>query len=111
LHEAIANGQITVGLKWKDTSGAPAIKLYSSASPDGSDNYLRDEGTAIEQTAGDHGFNQGEIRSRGDAFFFPTTYWSNVSDDLSKKHFIFEGSGEGKGQMSNLQTSQWRRNR
>ena len=22
------------------------------------------------QTAGDHGFNQGEIRSRGDAFFF-----------------------------------------
>ena len=39
----IANGTFKVGLKWKDATGAPAIKVYKSADAAGSTSYLTDD--------------------------------------------------------------------
>lgn len=99
LQEAIASGNIKVGLKWKNATGPVAIKVYTSADAGGSDEYLRDEESAVAQTQGDYGFNQGEVKNGGEEFIFPADVWTGLSDTNPKKCFIFEGSGEGKGEL------------
>ncbi|MEI6033433.1 MAG: hypothetical protein WCS65_04010, partial [Verrucomicrobiae bacterium] len=101
-----ANGKLQVGLKWKNTSGAsPAIKVYSSADPDGATSYLTNDTAAgaqivpgINTTTG-YGVSLGEVKESGEPFIFKKEFWAGYSESNPKKCLIFEGSGEGKGQL------------
>ncbi len=99
LQEAIGRGDIRVGLKWKNATGPVAIKIYTSADAEGSDEYLHDEDSAVAQFQGDHGFAQREIKNGGKEFIFFNDVWTGLSDSNPRKYFIFEGSGEGKGEL------------
>jgi hypothetical protein len=108
LHEAISQGNIQVGLKWKNvTSGTtPAIKLYESVEVDGGTKYLTEGSVSQNQIllkeAITFGNGQTKITGTG-TFVFPSQGLNNLFADLSatnpKKYFIFEGAGRGKGQL------------
>lgn len=100
------NGKLQVGLKWKNTNDtSPSIKVYSSADPEGSTSYLTSETAAgaqiapiINATEG-YGVSLGEVKESGVPFIFKKEFWTGYSEANPKKCLIFEGSGEGKGQL------------
>jgi len=47
LHKKVRDGRIQIGLKWKDADGSsPAIKIWQNKSPQGGDEYLKEENAA-----------------------------------------------------------------
>ena len=49
LHPAISQGEIQIGIKWKNATGAPAIKIYEPIELAGGRQYLTDPTTAQNQ--------------------------------------------------------------
>jgi pimeloyl-ACP methyl ester carboxylesterase len=94
---------IQIGLKWKNITGAPAINIYPSADGDGKNDYLSDE-TAAQAQISDPIFNDA-IRDKNNkqtvdpnsTFIFKSDYWTDFNP---KKCFLFEGVGEGKGELT-----------
>lgn len=81
----------SVTLHWRNFTGSPAIKLYSPWEADGGNLYLSDTNIAnnlIGRTA------YGEV-APGDSYTFGNLFFS----DYGRRHFIFEGSGVGKGEL------------
>ena len=107
LQEAITSGNIQVGLRWKSvTSGtSPAINIYASVDGEGSDGYLKDD-TVAQAQIGDPIFNEA-VRDKygvqtiydGTRFIFKADYWGGLTADNPKKCLLFEGAGEGKGEL------------
>src|SRR5207237_7004451 len=107
LQEAITSGNIQVGLRWKSViSGtSPAINIYASVDGEGSDGYLKDD-TAAQAQIGDPIFNEA-VRDKhgvqtlydGTRFIFKADYWGGLTADNPKKCLLFEGAGEGKGEL------------
>jgi pimeloyl-ACP methyl ester carboxylesterase len=98
LHDAITQGNIQVGLKWKDTGGtSPEIKVWRNLSPDGGMEYLTDN-----TVAGQHlGLsNPGHVQGTT-SYIIPTQYWvdSGLSENQPNGYILFEGVEEGKGQL------------
>ena len=50
LNDSFKNGQLYLGLKWKNTTGTPAIKLYKSKDATGSADYLFNTSAAAQQS-------------------------------------------------------------
>jgi hypothetical protein len=106
LQEAISQGNIQVGLKWKNVTGTPAIKVYESVEADGGAKYLTDDTVAGNQIllkeAIEFGNGQTKVTGTG-TFVFPSQGLNNLFADLSAnnptKYFVFEGAGKGKGQL------------
>ena len=106
FYEPIQTGQIHVGLRWKNVySGTtPAVNIYPSFDSEGSDDYLKNETAAQAQITGV--FNEA-VRDIGNVqtidantvFLFKTDYWIGVDMEHPKKCFLFEGAGEGKGEL------------
>jgi hypothetical protein len=103
LEDAVTNGQIFVGLKWKSTTGAPAINIYKAVEADGGTKYLTDLATASQQAAALH-----VVRNKDGAytsvdtsgtFVFNPDFWSGLNASGGKKYLIFEGAGIGSGQL------------
>ena len=94
---------IQIGLKWKNITGAPAINIYPSADGDGKNDYLSDE-TAAQAQISDPIFNDA-IRDKNNkqtvdansTFIFKSDYWTDFNP---KKCFLFEGAGEGEGELT-----------
>ncbi|MDD5201253.1 MAG: alpha/beta hydrolase [Terrimicrobiaceae bacterium] len=115
FQEAIVNGDIQVGLEWRNvdpSGGSPAIKVYQAAEPDGGDEYLKNtdqaETWATNQIAGQFRWALGSgIITAGDhSFRFPSWFWEATSYGLSEfssasfnRYLLFEGVTEGKGQL------------
>jgi hypothetical protein len=100
LHEAIRNGQILVGLKWKSYSGEPQVKVYQAWDPNGTDSYLTNEGMAIAQT---NGGNENVIATvdAGSTVALPTSIFADLDEGYEFVPFLFEAAGEGgKGQLT-----------
>jgi hypothetical protein len=93
----IANGTFKVGFKWKDETGAPAIKVYKSADAAGSTSYLTDDTAASAQVDGANRVAIGTVSTGGDMLILPADFWSSSS--AQNKCLIFEGASEGKGQL------------
>ncbi len=93
----IANGTLKVGLKWKDFTDAPAIKVYKSANTAGSTSYLTDDAAASAQVDGANRVAIGTVSTGGDMLILPADFWSSSS--AQNKCLIFEGASEGKGQL------------
>lgn len=103
FYEAIASGQIKIGLKWKNVTGDPSIRVYRAVESDGKDNYLRDDNVAGQQVTGVYKACITDIHNRqkvaASGFIFPTSFWSGLSAENTKKNLLFEVSGEGGGQL------------
>lgn len=105
LQDAIAAGNIQLGLKWKTvTSNAPAIKIFSSADTSGSDGYLKDDGAATTQTTIPYNAeikdkNNKELVDTNGTFILPTSFWTGFSSSNPNKYLLFEGCTEGKGEL------------
>jgi Regulator of chromosome condensation (RCC1) repeat/Alpha/beta hydrolase of unknown function (DUF900) len=107
LHEGITSGNIQVGLRWKNvTSGtSPAINIYASADGEGSDSYIKND-TAAQAQIGDPIFNEA-VREKygvqtiyiGTRYIFKPDYWTGLNANNPKKCLLFEGAGEGKGEL------------
>jgi len=98
LHEAVAEGTIQVGLKWKETSsGSPQIKVWRNLSPNGGTQYLSDDAVAAEHlNLGNPGHIQGSA-----SYIISTQFWEDAELSASQPfgHLLFEGVEEGKGRL------------
>jgi Alpha/beta hydrolase of unknown function (DUF900) len=108
LQAALTSGNIQVGLKWQSTNGTtPAINIYLSADPNGSDSYLSDStGTAAQaQIAGVFNnaitdVNGKQTVDTNGTFILPASSWSTLTQASPILHLIFEGAFVGTGQLA-----------
>lgn len=104
LNTAIKAGSIKVGLKWRNVTGTPGIKIADAKDSDGGLEYLTSTTRAAAQVitveASDTWYNTN-ITPSGNAadFIFQASTWTNLSDTAPITHFLFEGTGKGKGQL------------
>ena len=98
FYEQIASGTFKIGLKWRDATDTPKIKVYKSTDTSGSDSYLKDEQAAFDQVSGDDIETLGEAAG-ATAMILPAEFWTGYSEENPKRCLLFEGSGEGKGQL------------
>jgi hypothetical protein len=97
LHEAIVQGAIKVGLRWKNTTGSPSIKTWRNLSPEGGMEYLSDESVAQQHLSLG---NPGHVQGSG-TYIIPTSYWQEIGLSAANPtgFLLFEGAGEGKGEL------------
>jgi pimeloyl-ACP methyl ester carboxylesterase len=94
-----------IGLKWKNVTSAPAINIYPSADGDGSSSYVTGDAGAQNQITGVFNDavrdknNKQTVDANG-TFIFKSDYWNDLSDDNPKKCLLFEGTSEGKGELT-----------
>jgi pimeloyl-ACP methyl ester carboxylesterase len=104
LQEAIANGDILVGLKWKNATGTPAIKLAKAYEQTEPFKYLTDSDTALSQIATGYKEtltdkdNKSIVEGSG-TFIFKPEFWSGLTTANPKKYVLFEGAKVGKGHL------------
>lgn len=110
LQDAIANGDIQVGLEWRNTTGSPSIKICRAVEPDGGNEYVQggadgNENWADSQILLPDASLLGPIDSSG-GFKFPASFWQSgsyglpaLSADHPNRYLLFDGITEGKGQL------------
>jgi hypothetical protein len=93
----IAQGTFKIGLKWKNTTGFPAIKLWKNKSPDGGIQHLTDTNIAQQFLTLR---NPGEV-AWTETYFIPTNFWQDmiINTTNSTGYLFFEGCSVGKGQL------------
>jgi hypothetical protein len=112
LHDALASGNIQVGLQWTDVSaGTPAIKLYPAFEPDGGSNYLSDPATSTQQIGLDYAIQDARDTSTPDiatnnvvggtnVFILPTRIFQSYTRATQQTlHLLFEGVSAGSGRL------------
>ena len=75
FQKEISEGIYSIGLKWKETTGSPSIKLYKSTDTNGSDSYLKDEGAALKQISGKDTETIGTVAGET-SLILPKDLWS-----------------------------------
>jgi hypothetical protein len=107
LQEKVANGQILVGFKWKNTTDSPSINIFEAVETDGGTQYLADDGKALQQLVSGTAArstipnidNQNVQLNSADAFIVHPSFWQALSAVNSKKYLLFEGCDVGNGQL------------
>jgi alpha-tubulin suppressor-like RCC1 family protein len=102
LEAALKSGTLRAAFEWTETTNNPRIKIYraSSAGPA----YLTRESEAASAALSPFRDTMGEV-TPGVPLFIPQTFWvsasstANVPKTLPFAWFLFEGSGEGRGQL------------
>ncbi len=98
---------VQIGLKWQTGfTGTPAINIYASADPGGSASYLNDPSGTAEQAQITAPFGQAindvngklTVDTNG-TFILPQSVWG-LTQAKPVGHFLFEGAGEGTGQLT-----------
>ncbi|MEM6885980.1 MAG: hypothetical protein AAF571_13210, partial [Verrucomicrobiota bacterium] len=98
LHDAFTQGDMQIGLKWKETtSGTPEIKVWRNLSADGGTEYVRDDTVAGQHLSLS---NPGHVQG-SDSYIIPAQYWvdTGLSESQPNGYLLFEGVEEGKGQL------------
>ena len=99
FYEEIATGTFQIGLKWSgNVMGTPKVKVYKSADAAGSDSYLKDDAAATAQVAEDYRNAIGEVAGSA-PLILPAELFAAYGEANPKVCLLFEGSGEGKGQL------------
>ena len=110
--EMVESGGVTVQLEWKPMDGGtnwpgdagnPAINIFKAVETDGGNRYLSDEATAKSQVSygnapGEYSISLGRV-GRGQPLTLPARFFSTLSESQPNKFLLFEGAGEGKGQL------------
>jgi hypothetical protein len=111
LSQAIASGNITIGLEWHSNTGdavdgwgpndgAPAINIYAAVPPHGKTTvtggaeYLTDPSTATDQVS----VAIGTV-ARGSPFYFSASELASLTATNSNAYFLFEGVTRGTGRL------------
>ena len=94
----LQSNKLTLRLEWRSTNGPPAINLYSMADTNGSLSYLTDTNVATAQI---NSTNHTALVSLGTGtqFTFATNFWNNLGGGNATRTLLFEGAGEGSGQL------------
>ena len=97
IADQIVQGKLVVGLKWKNTTNFPAIKIWRNKSPNGDMEYLTNTNVA-QQHIGLH--NPGFV-SWLERYLIPTSFWQDVGLSAANPiaYLLFEGCSPGKGQL------------
>ena len=99
FYDEISNGTFKIGLKWKNTnSTSPSIKVYKSADPNGSDDYLKVDQAGQDQFAAEYRTALATVAGATPAML-PQSLFSDFSEQNPVAHLLFEGITEGKGQL------------
>ncbi len=109
LQDMIASGQIAIGLKWKNVTGTPSIKLLRAYEANGGAAYLTSTTVASTQVTGSYG--SAIVNAAGSTtlieptnadwdFVIPTAALGNFSANNPTAHFLFEGCQRGKGELT-----------
>ncbi|MEY2562295.1 MAG: hypothetical protein QOH88_488 [Verrucomicrobiota bacterium] len=102
LDKALESGSVKVAFEWREISGNPKLKLYRAVS--GGTEYLTNTATANSASLSPFRDTLGEVVP-GSPLFMPQSFWlstspyANVPKTLPVTWLLFEGSGEGKGQL------------
>ena len=102
LEAALESNTIQAAFEWRQASNNPRIKLYRATSAGTS--YLTDESTANSAMLYPFRDTLGEV-APGTRLLMPPGFWlaksgfTNVPKTLPQAWLLFEGSGEGKGQL------------
>ena len=110
LREGFESGKFKLGFEWKNTSGSPAVQIYPQIDPSGGDGYLKDQQKADAQIASGVPTGRWSIVAQGgqtligtgQAKVFPSLPTSIAGSNFHDKgviNLLFEGCGEGKGQL------------
>jgi hypothetical protein len=104
IEDALIAGDLQLGLKWKNTTDSPAIRLYLHSDILGGTGYITDNsaaglqiGTTYKDVLKDKS-NLSTI-SGGSTFIFKKSFFQNLSGSEIKP-LLFEGSGEGSGELA-----------
>lgn len=92
----LKDNSLDIALKFEDTTGSPAIKLWAAKDPDGGELYLEDITVAEDHlTLGAPGVIDGST-----PYVIAQQYWDDLSDDTETAYLLYEGSGIGKGKLT-----------
>ena len=102
----LQNGNLLMALEWKNTIGAPAIRIFPAVETNnGGTLYLTDEATALAQSNAPYGncLNGGGVDELQGTmpFIIPTNFWvyANVSTNQPVAHLLFDAVSRGSGQL------------
>ena len=98
VEDAVKNGKIKVGLKWKNPgSSTPSIKVWRNLSLSGGREYLTDLNVAQQHLA----LSAPGLVKDATTYIIPTQFWTDVSLSVSQPYgnLLFEGCTPGKGQL------------
>lgn len=102
LQATIEKGDVQVGFSWKNVTGTPAIKLYESVEYNGGRGYLTNDSDAGIQVSQSKAitFKNGRTNISGSGIYvFTKNFFAGFGSSLPAKYFVYEGSGNGKGQL------------
>jgi hypothetical protein len=110
LREGFQQGKFKLGFEWKQTTGSPAVQIYPQVEESAEEGYLKDEAVAAAQI--EPGIPTGRwahvaegggtLIGTGQAKVFASLPTSIATRDFEQDgmiHLLFEGCGEGKGQL------------
>ncbi len=98
IQSQLEAGTLTLGLKWKSTlAGTPKIRFFKAVEADGGTKYLSDAVQAAAQMA--DGQNELGVAEGATVCDLPVSFWTATSTQATK-HLLFEGLGEGKGELT-----------
>lgn len=110
LIDSFRNGQFSLGLKWSEVTGDPAIRVYRHLDPAGGLGYLTDDLTATAQAA-EYAIRDARYQNESpssslhamvhgtETFILPSPLFENVSEASPRTHLLFEGVRNGKGRL------------
>ncbi len=94
--QQLKSGEISVGLRFTEVTGAPAIKVFRAQESDGGMRFLLKHTISEAQIAeARYNTSLGTV-TESNHFILPQDFWS---DGTGKAHFIFEAVGEGEGNL------------
>lgn len=102
---ALKSGDLQLGFKWTDGyAGTPKINLYLHYEADGGTKYLTDTPTAIGQASNPWSATlvsttNKNVVTPGDVFVLKKEVFTSLTEEQPTAYFLFEGAGEGKGQL------------
>ena len=98
LQEGIAARTHRIGLKWKNVTGSPSVKVYRTAETAGGTRYLTDLSIAASQTS--DGFAAAKTTVSGStAAMLPPDTFDRLNKQNPNVYLLFEGVSEGKGEL------------
>ncbi len=98
IRPALETGTMTLGFKWKSVqAGTPKIRLFKAADTDGGTKYLSNMAKAADQVS--LGASALGIVEGTAILDLPVSYWTSTASSPTK-FFLYEGLGEGKGELS-----------
>jgi hypothetical protein len=112
ITDGLKSGKMMLGLKWKNVAAgtAPRLRLFTAVEADGDWRYIRDESIARRQVtesgkaiADTYGRTIVEPTDGTTDFAFARQNWTGVlangNENAPVSHFLFEGVGEGAGDL------------